>query len=125
MSENEYTGARLKELRKRARLTQTRVYKLCGVTSTCVGYLEQGKHKPQYETLQKLLNLYAQRIKSIEQLDQFLKETAKQNGKVDTKAPEWRRGSGVADERNLQAPVQSRAFSQPQGVLGVQRPRKD
>ena len=72
--EDDYTGPRLKQLRRRARLTQMQVVQMCGVSETAICYLERGDRKPQTRTLQKLLNLYAQRIQYWNELGQILNE---------------------------------------------------
>ena len=55
----DYSGPRLKQLRKRARLTQMQVVKETGVSEATICYLERGDRKPQSKTLEKLLSLYA------------------------------------------------------------------
>jgi len=70
--EDDYTGPRLKQLRRRARLTQMQVVQMCGVSETAICYLERGDRKPQTRTLQKLLNLYAQRIQYWNELENVL-----------------------------------------------------
>lgn len=52
-------------------LTQVQVVELTGISETTIHYLEHGLRKPQTGTLQKLLNLYAIRIKRVEKLDQI------------------------------------------------------
>lgn len=66
-----YPGAKLKNLRKRANLTQKQVVELTGISETTILYLEKGTRKPQTATLDKLLNLYVIRIKRLEGLDRI------------------------------------------------------
>src|SRR5271166_961717 len=65
---SEYTGEKLKDLRKRARLSQMQVVALTGVTETTIHNAEHNKRRPQNATLEKLLNLYAIRIAKYERL---------------------------------------------------------
>ena len=58
---DEWSGGRMKALRKRARLTQKAAMEMSGVHYNTIVYLERGHHRPQNGTLQKLLNLYATR----------------------------------------------------------------
>jgi transcriptional regulator with XRE-family HTH domain len=87
---DEYTGTRLKQLRRRARLTQAQVVQMCGVSETAICYLERGERKPQTRTLQRLLSLYAQRIKYWDDLGKVLNGGSRGERKVDTKTSEWR-----------------------------------
>jgi transcriptional regulator with XRE-family HTH domain len=74
----DYSGDKLRSLRKRARLSQQQVAKLSKVSEAAIWYLEQGKRKPHTRTLERLLNLYAIRIQYWNNLEQSLKE--KENG---------------------------------------------
>ncbi len=76
------TGKKLKILRKRARLTQNAVVDMCGVSETTICYLERGLRKPHSSTLQRLLNLYAQRIHYWEEMAKALewRATCPRNG---------------------------------------------
>lgn len=66
-----YPGPKLRNLRKRANLTQKQVVELTGISETTIHYLEHGIRRPQTSTLDKLLNLYAIRIKRLENLDRI------------------------------------------------------
>lgn len=66
----DYPGHKLKALRKRAHLTQEQVNELTGISIATLCYLERGKRSPQTATLEKLLNLYAIRIRKFEHLEQ-------------------------------------------------------
>jgi transcriptional regulator with XRE-family HTH domain len=60
----------LRELRGRALLSQRDVERLTGISDSTVAYLERGRHKPQTETLRKLLNLYSINISRWERHEQ-------------------------------------------------------
>ena len=115
----EYTGPRLKQLRRRARLTQMQVVEMCGVSETTICYLERGDRRPQGRTLQRLLNLYATRIQYWNQLSQVLNGDVHAQGKISPQTPEWKRSSGLAHGGNLQETMQSRPLSLAQGVSGI------
>ena len=68
---NVYSGAKLRNLRKRALLTQMDVVDLTGISETTIHYLEHDLRRPQSHTLDKLLNLYAIRIARLEKMDQM------------------------------------------------------
>jgi len=78
------TGKKLKILRKRARLTQNAVVDMCGVSETTICYLERGLRKPHSSTLQRLLNLYAQRIHYWEEMAKALNGEQHAKGTVDS-----------------------------------------
>src|SRR5271166_5296117 len=65
---SDYTGEKLKDLRKRARLSQMQVVALTGITETTIYNAESNKRHPRSATLEKLLNLYAIRIAKYERL---------------------------------------------------------
>src|SRR5512146_1283090 len=97
---DEWSGLRLKGLRKRARLTQKAAMELSGVHYNTIVAIERNKHKPQNATLQKLLNLYAQRIRYWKQMDEELRPITlggnNVQGTIHTETSEWRRSSGLA-----------------------------
>ena len=70
----EYSGSKLRHLRKRARLTQTQVLELTGVAEATLNYLEHDMRRPQTRTLEKLLSLYAIRIQYWNKIDNILEE---------------------------------------------------
>ncbi len=76
---NAYPGHKLRNLRKRALLTQMQVVELTGVSETTIHYLEHGIRKPQTQTLEKLLNLYAIRIARLEKMERIWGEDGLQN----------------------------------------------
>ena len=47
----------LTESRKAKRLTQTELASLCGVTETTIGFVEQGKCRPQRRTREQIENV--------------------------------------------------------------------
>lgn len=51
-------GERLRDLRKKRRLTQVELGKEVNVTSTAISYYEKGEKKPAYETLVKLADFF-------------------------------------------------------------------
>ena len=61
-----YSSDRLRALRQRALLSQRDVERLTGISDATVAYLESGRHKPQSETLRKLLFLYSMNISKLE-----------------------------------------------------------
>jgi transcriptional regulator with XRE-family HTH domain len=77
---NEYPGHKLRNLRKRANLTQMQVVKLTGVSETTIHYLEHDLRRPQTQTLEKLLNLYAIRITRLEKMERIWGEDGLQHG---------------------------------------------
>ena len=66
---NQYPGQKLRNLRKRALLTQMQVVELTGISETTIHYLEHDIRRPQTQTLDKLLNLYAIRISRLERME--------------------------------------------------------
>lgn len=70
-----YTGEKLKELRKRARLTQEQVMELTGIAYGTIYHMERGTRKPHTSTLEKLLTLYAIRIKRVEKIEEIFSST--------------------------------------------------
>lgn len=70
----EFSGEKLRSLRKRARLTQKQVVELAGVSEACIIYLEKGKRKPQTKTLHKILSLYSMQIQYWKNLNAVLQE---------------------------------------------------
>src|SRR6185437_4353187 len=98
----DYSGQRLKQLRRAARLTQMQVVKQAGVSEATLCYLEKGERRPQSGTLQKLRTLYAQRIQYWEGLDRVLNGETHAEGKIDSQTPEWRRGPGLPVPSNPQ-----------------------
>ena len=68
---NAYPGRKLRNLRKRALLTQVEVMNITGIHETTIHYLEKGTRKPQTKTLETLLNLYAVRITRLERMERI------------------------------------------------------
>jgi transcriptional regulator with XRE-family HTH domain len=66
---HEFSGERLRKLRKKARLTQDQVVELTGVAETTLYHLEHDHRRPYSRTLQKLVNLYQMRISYWKNLD--------------------------------------------------------
>jgi transcriptional regulator with XRE-family HTH domain len=67
---HQFPPERLRELRGRALLSQRDVERLTGISDSTLAYLESGRHKPQTETLRRLLTLYAMNISKWERLEQ-------------------------------------------------------
>jgi transcriptional regulator with XRE-family HTH domain len=80
---NVYSGTKLRNLRKRALLTQMQVVELTGVSETTIHYLEHGLRRPQTQTLEKLLNLYAIRISRLEKMERIWGDDGLQNKQGD------------------------------------------
>lgn len=57
-----YPSDKLRDLRRRALLSQRDVERLTGISDSTVAYLERGTRKPQTATLRRLLMLYAMNI---------------------------------------------------------------
>lgn len=70
----EYSGQRLKQLRRSARLTQMQVVEMTGVSEATLCYLENGRRQAKGGTLNKLLKCYAKRIREIQKLEKILAE---------------------------------------------------
>ena len=70
----EFSGEKLRSLRKRARLTQKQVVELAGVSEACIIYLEKGTRMPQTKTLHKILSLYSMQIQYWKNLNAVLQE---------------------------------------------------
>jgi transcriptional regulator with XRE-family HTH domain len=68
---NSYPGPKLRNLRQRALLTQMQVVELTGISETTIHYLEHGLRRPQTQTLEKLLGLYAMRISRLEKMERL------------------------------------------------------
>jgi transcriptional regulator with XRE-family HTH domain len=68
---NAYPGPKLRNLRKRANLTQKQVVELTGIAETTILYLEHDRRRPQTQTLERLLMLYATRIKRLENFEKI------------------------------------------------------
>lgn len=64
-----YPPHRLRGLRERALLSQREVERLTGISDATIAYLESGRHKPQSQTLRKLLFLYDMNIRRLEQYE--------------------------------------------------------
>lgn len=65
---DDWNAERMKELRKRSKLTQEEVMAATGVHYNTIAYIEAGRRVPQAKTLQRLLQLYSERIKYWKQL---------------------------------------------------------
>ena len=68
---NSYPGPKLRNLRKRALLTQMQVVELTGISETTIHNAEHELRRPQTQTLDKLLNLYAIRIARLEKMERL------------------------------------------------------
>ena len=79
---NAYPGKKLRNLRRRANLTQMQVVELTGVSETTIHYLEHDLRKPQTATLEKLLNLYAIRITRLEKMERIWGADGLQQGSI-------------------------------------------
>jgi transcriptional regulator with XRE-family HTH domain len=74
MALHDYSGERLKAMRKRARLTQEEASRLTGVCENTISRGEAGRNRPQTGTLDKLCNLYAIRIQQLRNQEGVFKE---------------------------------------------------
>jgi hypothetical protein len=74
------------------------VVKLTGVSETTIHYLEHGLRKPQTQTLEKLLNLYAIRITRLEKMERIWGEDGLQGElcKVKSVSPNPSAGQNVS-----------------------------
>jgi transcriptional regulator with XRE-family HTH domain len=66
-----YSPDRLRSLRERALLSQREVERLTGISDSTIAYLETGRHRPQSETLRKLLFIYDLNIRRQERSEQL------------------------------------------------------
>lgn len=66
-----YPPHRLRSLRQRALLSQRDVERLTGISDATIAYLESGRHRPQSETLRRLLFLYSINISTLERQEQL------------------------------------------------------
>jgi transcriptional regulator with XRE-family HTH domain len=102
---NAYPGKKLRNLRRRANLTQMQVVNLTGVSETTIHYLEHDLRKPQTATLEKLLNLYAIRITRLEKMERIWGDDGLQ-----------RAGSELSEEQKCKVKSQSQSPSAGQNV---------
>ena len=71
-----YSGEKLRVLRDRSHLSQRQVERCTGVAKSTLHYLEKGLQKPQTRTLERLLRVYADRIRAIEGREKLFWETS-------------------------------------------------
>ena len=64
-----FQAERLRELRKRAFLSQLDVERLTGIGQATISRIESGVNRPQCSTLHRLLNIYAIHISKLERLE--------------------------------------------------------
>jgi hypothetical protein len=82
------------------------VKELTGVHISTIQYLEYSQRRPQTATLDKLLNLYAMRIKKLEHYDQLWGE----DGKQPIQHPTTRSLQSLrVDQRECEIPPQSQS----------------
>ena len=62
-----YTPDRLRALRERAHLSKLRAAAFTGVSRWSIALIEQGRTRPRYSTLDRLLACYTLRINTLEQ----------------------------------------------------------
>ena len=98
---HDYSGERLKALRKRAMLTQKQVVELTGITSMTIYNLENGKRRPYTRTLEKLLNLYAIRIQYWKNANKVFEENTN-GGSLSTQATQRPGIPGLDARRSTQ-----------------------
>jgi transcriptional regulator with XRE-family HTH domain len=115
----EYPGPKLRELRKRARLTQMQVVELTGVSEATICYLERGDRRPQSRTLEKLLNLYAIRIQYWKNLDKVFKEDS-HAGNLSPQTTIRPGMPGIAAVRTAPKPGDERKIPVPHGLPRIQ-----
>lgn len=77
---NEYPGSKLRNLRKRALLTQMQVVEMTGISETTIHYLEHDLRKPQSKTLSTLLDLYSIRIARLDKMERVWGKDGLQKG---------------------------------------------
>ncbi len=75
-----YPFEKLRELRRRALLTQRDVQRLTGISDSTFAYLERGRRKPQTNTPRKLLNIYGINISRWEHQEQTWEAGKEQGG---------------------------------------------
>jgi len=58
-------GKRIKKARRHAGLTQERLAEKTGISTTYVGFIEQGRYAPSLQVLQRIAKVLAVKIKDI------------------------------------------------------------
>src|SRR6185437_791266 len=115
---HDYSGERLRSLRKRSRLTQAEVLKLTGISEATLCYLERGTRKAQTNTLQKLLNLYAMKIQYWNNVEKVFEENP--NGSIPSQATVRPGSSGVDPVRTPQKVAHERQVPASHGLPRLQ-----
>ena len=77
---NRYPGAKLRNLRRRAMLTQVEVVNLTGIAESTLYYLERGSRRAQSATLKTLLTLYSVHISRLEHMERLWGEDGLEKG---------------------------------------------
>src|SRR5271156_4864081 len=117
---HEYSGARLRALRKRARLTQAEVTKLTGVAEATLYRAERDKARPITATLQKLVNLYVIRIQYWKNIGQVIEETF-YGGYIPSEAVIREGSPGFDAVRTEKETDHERTLPVPHGIPGIPR----
>lgn len=58
-------GKRLQRIRKRMKITQEQLAEKIGISTTYMGYIEQGRYAPSLEVLQKIVKALGVKMKDI------------------------------------------------------------
>src|SRR6185437_12681407 len=98
---HDYSGERLRSLRKKAMLTQMQVVQRTGVCEATLYNVEKGVRRPQTRTLEKLLSLYAIRIQYWKNANKVFEENTN-GGNLSTQTTQWPRGPGLDARRSAQ-----------------------
>ena len=104
-----YPGEKLRALRKRARLSQEQVKELTGIYCETLRDLEHDRRQPQSGTLERLLNLYAIRIKKFEHYEQIWAGTPQAAAARSVSSPGVVKGDGVGKAQGQPLPSGDRA----------------
>jgi transcriptional regulator with XRE-family HTH domain len=71
---HDYSGERLRALRRKALMTQREVHGETGVSLMTLYFVEKGIRRPQTRTLDKLLSLYAVRIQRLKNMNRLFED---------------------------------------------------
>lgn len=58
-------GNRIQRVRKRTKLTQEKLAEKIGISTTYMGFIEQGRYAPSLEVLQKIAKVLGIKVKNI------------------------------------------------------------
>lgn len=128
MTISHYPPEKLKTLRKRSLLTQRNVAELVGLSLRTIINVESGRTHPLSDTLNKLLNLYAIRIKRLEHYEQLWErdepESAQGNRPVRQNGMATQLGPNSSDHQHKRVAEDARGGIQGDAESSVAKARK-